>query len=59
VDAFAIAVVTIVYFWIYALVKPIPRGIGEKVVIALVLLWGWRAAWWLVRDRSCVDRRSR
>jgi hypothetical membrane protein len=58
-DAFTVAMVTIVYFWIYALIKPIPRGIGEKVVIALVLLWVWRAAWWLVRDRSCVVERSR
>lgn len=57
--AFAIAMVTIVYFWIYALIKPIPRGIGEKVVIALVLLWVWRAAWWLVRDRSRVIERRR
>jgi hypothetical membrane protein len=56
-DAFALAMVTIVYFWIYALIKPIPRGIGEKAVIGLVLLWVWRAAWWLVRDRSRVARR--
>lgn len=47
--ALSIATITIVYFWIYALVKPIPRGIGEKAVIALVLLWLWRAAWWLAR----------
>lgn len=58
-DAFALATITIVYFWMYALIKSIPRGIGEKVVIGLVLLWVWRAAWWLVRDRSCVDGRSR
>lgn len=49
--ALTIAAVAVVYFWIYALVKPIPRGLGEKVVIALVLLWLWRAAWWLVRGR--------
>ncbi len=58
-DAFALATITIVYFWMYALIKSIPRGIGEKVVIGLVLLWVWRAAWWLVRNRSCVDGRSR
>lgn len=56
-DAFTLAMITIVYFWIYALIRPIPRGIGEKVVIGLVLLWVWRAAWWLVRDRSHVARR--
>lgn len=48
-EAFAIAVITIVYFWIYALFHPIPRGVGEKVVIGLVLIWIWRVAWWLVR----------
>lgn len=49
VTAITIAAVAVVYFWVYAVVKPIPRGIGEKVVIGLVLLWLWRAAWWLVR----------
>jgi len=50
-SAFALAALTFVALWIYALVKPIPRGVGEKVVIALILLWLWRAAWWLVRGR--------
>ncbi len=50
--ALTIAAVAVAYFWIYALVRAIPRGLGEKVVIALVLLWLWRAAWWLVRGRS-------
>lgn len=49
VPALVIAAIAVVYFWVFALVKPIPRGIGEKVVIGLVLLWLWRAAWWLVR----------
>ncbi|HET6906245.1 MAG TPA: DUF998 domain-containing protein [Rhodanobacteraceae bacterium] len=48
-SAFVLAVITAIYFWIYALVKPIPRGLGEKAVIALVLLWVWRSAWWLAR----------
>lgn len=46
IEATAIASVGVVYFWIYAL-SPIPRGLGEKAVIALVLLWLWRASWWL------------
>lgn len=50
--AFALAALTFIALWIYALVKPIPRGVGEKVVIALILLWLWRAAWWLVRGRT-------
>lgn len=57
--AFTLAVITFVYFWIYAIFKPIPRGIGEKVVIGLVLLWVWRASWWLVRDRSHLPRHAR
>lgn len=48
-DAFTLAAVTFAALWIYALVKSIPRGLAEKVVIALILLWLWRAAWWLVR----------
>lgn len=49
-EAFALAVITTIYFWIYALFHPIPRGVGEKVLIVLVLLWVWRAAWWIVRS---------
>src|SRR5690242_3743530 len=48
IEATTIASVSVVYFWVYAL-SPIPRGVGEKAVIALVLLWLWRASWWLVR----------
>lgn len=47
IEATAIASVSVVYFWVYAL-TPIPRGLGEKAVIALVLAWLWRAAWWLL-----------
>lgn len=50
--ALMLAAITFVALWIYALVKAIPRGVGEKVVIALILLWLWRAAWWLVRSRT-------
>lgn len=46
IEATTIASVSVVYFWVYAL-SPIPRGVGEKAVIALVLLWLWRASWWL------------
>lgn len=47
--ALTLAALTVVYFWIFALVKAIPRGIGEKAVIGLCLLWLWRSGWWLVR----------
>lgn len=58
IPAITVAAVAVVYFWIYALVKPIPRGIGEKVVIGLVLLWLWRAAWWLVVGPAITDGES-
>lgn len=45
---FTLAAFAFVALWIYALVKPIPRGVGEKAVIALILLWLWRASWWLL-----------
>ena len=51
-SAFTLAAITFVALWIYALVKPIPRGLGEKILIVLILLWLWRAAWWLATDRS-------
>jgi hypothetical protein len=50
-SAFVLAAITFLALWIYAFAKPIPRGVGEKVVIALILLWLWRASWWLVRSR--------
>jgi hypothetical protein len=50
--AFALAALTFAALWIYALLKPIPRGLGEKAVIALILLWLWRAGWWLVQGRT-------
>lgn len=48
-SAFTLATITFFALWIYALVKPIPRGLGEKVVIALILLWLGRASGWLLR----------
>jgi hypothetical protein len=48
IEATTIASACVVYFRVYAR-SPIPRGIGEKAVLALVLAWLWRASWWLVR----------
>ncbi len=55
-SAFALAVIAFVALWTYALVKPIPRGLGEKITIALILLWLWRAAWWLLRGNRPAAR---
>jgi Protein of unknown function (DUF998) len=51
-SAFGLAAIAFAALWIYALVKPIPRGLGQKAVIALILLWLWRAGWWLARGRA-------
>lgn len=51
IEATTIASACVVYFWVYAL-SPIPRGLGEKAVIALVLAWLWRASWWLARGTA-------
>lgn len=48
-SAFALAAVASAALWTYALIRPIPRGLGEKIVIVLILSWLWRAAWWLTR----------
>jgi hypothetical membrane protein len=45
--AFGLAIIAFIALWLDALVKSLPRGLAEKVVIALILLWLWRAAWWL------------
>jgi hypothetical protein len=47
--AFTLAVLAFAALWIYALVHAIPRGLGEKAVIALILSWLWLASWWLLR----------
>lgn len=47
--AFALAAFAFAALWVYALVPAVPRGAGEKAVIALILLWLWRASWWLLR----------
>ena len=49
-SAFVLAAIAFVALWSYALIRHIPRGIGEKTTIALILLWLGRAAWWLVHE---------
>lgn len=57
-SAFALALIAFVALWIDALVKTLPRGLSEKVVIALILAWLWRAGWWLMRGRTGGSRRA-
>ena len=53
--AFVLAVIAFVALWADALIKVIPRGLGEKVVIALILLWLWRSAWRLMTRSALSD----
>lgn len=55
-SAFILAVIIFATLWIYTLVKAIPRGLGEKIVIALILIWLWRAAWWLWKGTTRQTR---
>ena len=57
-SAFTLAAITFAALWIYALVKSIPRGLAEKVVVALILAWLWRAAWWLTRSPLAAINRE-
>lgn len=42
--AFGLALVAFAALWIHALVHALPRGLAQKSVIALILLWlGWAA----------------
>ncbi len=50
-SAFALAAIAFAALWVDALAKTLPRGLSEKVVIALILAWLWRAGWWLARKR--------
>lgn len=48
-SAFVLAAVAFAALWVDALVKTLPRGLSEKVVVVLILAWLWRAGWWLAR----------
>jgi len=47
--AFALALLCFAGIWVDALWKGMPRGLEQKLLIALIMLWLLRAAWWLVR----------
>ncbi len=48
--AFGLAAACFVAMWVHALWRDAPRGLTQKVVIALILLWLGLAATWLRRS---------
>lgn len=50
--AFALAMVCFLAMWLLALLRDIPRGAGQKVVIALIVAWLGLAAHWLRRAEA-------
>jgi hypothetical protein len=49
--AFALAILTFVSLAVYALWRALPRGISEKFVILLIVLWLLLASRWLMQTR--------
>ena len=49
--AFALAVLTFVALAVYVLWRALPRGISEKIVIMLIVLWLLSASRWLMQTR--------
>lgn len=45
--AFALAAASFVAMWAHALWREAPRGLSQKLVIAMILAWLAMAAWWL------------
>jgi hypothetical protein len=50
--AFSLAVACFVAMWVHALWREAPRGLTQKIVIALIVAWLWMAATWLRQDRG-------
>jgi hypothetical protein len=46
-SAFPLALACFAGLWVDALWKGMPRGLEQKLLIALIVLWLLRAAWWL------------
>jgi hypothetical membrane protein len=52
--AFGLAVLTFVSLVVYALWRALPRGVSEKLVIMLIVLWLLNASHWLMQTRSTL-----
>ena len=50
--AFWLAVACFVAMWVHALWREAPRGLTQKIVIALIVAWLWMAATWLRQGRG-------
>ena len=54
--AFSLAALAFALLWVHTLWRASPRGLGQKIVIALVVAWLVLATCWLLRERSAQDR---
>jgi hypothetical membrane protein len=57
--AFGLAVLTFVALAVYVLWRALPRGISEKIVIMLIVLWLLYASRWLMQTRLPQSDSSR
>ncbi|WP_257644158.1 DUF998 domain-containing protein [Luteimonas salinisoli] len=48
--AFALALAAFAGVWLLALWRDLPRGLSQKVLVAVIAAWLWTMAWWLRRD---------
>lgn len=53
--AFSLALLCFVAMWTHALWRDAPRGLSQKIVVALILLWLAMAAWWLRRATTLPE----
>jgi hypothetical protein len=51
--AFALALACFAGLWVDVLWKGMPRGLEQKLLIALIVWWLLQAAWWLCRAGVC------
>lgn len=56
--AFWLGATSFVAMWVHVLWREAPRGLTQKIVIALIVAWLSLAAWWLHRHRDMSAQRQ-
>lgn len=57
-SSFALALACFAGLWVDALWKGMPRGLEQKLLVALILAWLLQAAWWLWRAPRALARQG-